>query len=193
MTAQTIRRYRDTVGFSQERLAEAWGVSPKTIQRWEKGFGRPPEWIRKTLRAHILPENLAAKMLRTLVEERLRPAQIYDDTFKVLTMAKPHEALVRDHYKVDVIGKDWRKYANPAVMAMFDDNGGMRRMIKNGLMAMTGLYHDPIGDDATIIKREMYLEVTVHHIPDYGPLCVVMENNPPEHDDITPLMPFFMD
>lgn len=37
MTARQLQRLRERLGWSQERLAEALGVHPMTVSRWERG------------------------------------------------------------------------------------------------------------------------------------------------------------
>ncbi len=45
-----IRKYRSRSGLTQEALAEAFGVAPRTIRRWEAEDSRPPDHVRKKLR-----------------------------------------------------------------------------------------------------------------------------------------------
>lgn len=43
---RSLAKRRKSVGYSQESLAEALGVDPKTVQRWESGESAPQPWLR---------------------------------------------------------------------------------------------------------------------------------------------------
>ncbi|MDQ3576643.1 MAG: helix-turn-helix domain-containing protein [Actinomycetota bacterium] len=51
MTAKraALARARKATGFSQETLADALGVDPSTVRRWEAGDSAPQPWLRPGL------------------------------------------------------------------------------------------------------------------------------------------------
>lgn len=49
MTAAEIRAAREALGWSQERLARALGVSLSTVWRWERGKMPAPAMLRLAL------------------------------------------------------------------------------------------------------------------------------------------------
>lgn len=49
MTPDEIREWRDRMGWSQPRLAEAIGVHPMTVSAWERGTQEPPPYLRLAL------------------------------------------------------------------------------------------------------------------------------------------------
>ena len=49
MTGPEIRVARHALGWSQRRLAEALGVAPNTVARWERGEIQPPPYLRLAL------------------------------------------------------------------------------------------------------------------------------------------------
>ncbi|MEV8439045.1 helix-turn-helix domain-containing protein [Actinosynnema sp. NPDC051121] len=64
---RSLARRRKSLGFSQESLAEALGVDPKTVQRWERGVtgDGPQPWLRPKL-ARLLdvsPDGLEALLV----------------------------------------------------------------------------------------------------------------------------------
>lgn len=44
-----LARARKAAGFTQETLAEAVGVDPSTVRRWEVGSSVPQPWLRLKL------------------------------------------------------------------------------------------------------------------------------------------------
>ena len=63
-----VKQARETLGFSQAELAEAVGVTTRTIQNWEAGISKPrpkqEETINKLL--NILPPPTEAKETDTM-------------------------------------------------------------------------------------------------------------------------------
>jgi transcriptional regulator with XRE-family HTH domain len=50
MTATQLQRLRKRLGWSQERLAEALGVHPMTVSKWERGAQPIPKMAATAIR-----------------------------------------------------------------------------------------------------------------------------------------------
>jgi DNA-binding XRE family transcriptional regulator len=68
--AQRLRRARDEAGLTQVELAEALGVSPSTVSRWENGKGAPHPWVVRRFMKPLGPE--AASELATLAMQAMQ-------------------------------------------------------------------------------------------------------------------------
>ena len=49
MTPTQIREWRDRMGWTQDQLAEALGVFPLTVSKWERGVQPPQPYLRLAL------------------------------------------------------------------------------------------------------------------------------------------------
>lgn len=45
-----MKEFRKSTGLSQSQFAEYYGISVRTIQEWEQGRRKPPEYILKLLK-----------------------------------------------------------------------------------------------------------------------------------------------
>lgn len=48
-TETTIKKLREAKGYTQKDLAKALGISIKTLQNWEQGRSRTPEYVIRLL------------------------------------------------------------------------------------------------------------------------------------------------
>lgn len=53
MTARQLRRLRKALGWSQARLAEALGVHPMTVSKWERGEQPIPQMAALAIRCMV--------------------------------------------------------------------------------------------------------------------------------------------
>lgn len=42
---ERIRKLRLLLGFTQQHMADSFGISVRTIENWEGGKSAPPEWV----------------------------------------------------------------------------------------------------------------------------------------------------
>lgn len=49
MTPEELRAFRERLGWSLSRLAEALGVDRMTVWKWERGTHAPPPFLRLAL------------------------------------------------------------------------------------------------------------------------------------------------
>ena len=192
--ARRLKAFRHTQALTQENLAELWGVSNRTIARWERGEGRPQQWMRREIAKVESPiEWPTARLLCELIERRASPAMIYDTGLKVLAVSAMHDAWMHATYGITAVGVDWRRYMSEACHEMVAAGGGVDYMVHHGLMCMRGTYNDPRGVDGTFVPHQMYIDLTVVRIPDYGSLCVTVAREPDPGEALVPLAPYFMD
>lgn len=45
----TIKEARHKAGFSQQKMADVTGIPRRTIEDWERGVRKPPEWAEKLI------------------------------------------------------------------------------------------------------------------------------------------------
>ena len=64
---EALAARRKAIGWSQANLAEALGVAPNTVSRWETGISTPSPWVRDAL-ANAL--NLSVIALAELIDGR---------------------------------------------------------------------------------------------------------------------------
>jgi DNA-binding XRE family transcriptional regulator len=189
-----MKRFRREKGFTQEKLAAHWGVTVRSIGRWERGEGRPPEWMRRemTLAANPL-EWPALGALRALVESQNGPAMMFDDKLKVLAASQFHRDWGLKHYGIDVVGVDWTRYMDAHALNVLDEQGGYMRMIQNGLMCMRGIYRDPGGSQDGGIPLQLYADMTVVRVPDYGAISIAVGHPARADDDQDLFAPHYLD
>lgn len=53
MNATTIRELRDSMGISQSRFADMYNIPLSTLQKWEQGNSKPPEYVLELLARQI--------------------------------------------------------------------------------------------------------------------------------------------
>lgn len=186
-TGGRIRAFRKRARLTQESLADLWGVSVRTISRWERNEGRPEEWMRREMAKAVPPtEWPTAPTLKILVESYPRPALLWDSNMRILA-SEQHHFRWAAQAGVDLIGANWHNHLSEWVLDMLSDNGGFSRMLKEGLMCIRGTYPD----DPPGVVGTGFVDCTVMRIPDYGPLCTVILREPTDNDELTTLQPFF--
>ncbi|MGX5667968.1 helix-turn-helix domain-containing protein [Rhizobium daejeonense] len=189
ITAARIKAFRKFSGLTQADLADQWGVSVRTLSRWERGEGRPAEWMRRELARSVPPlEWPTAPAFKAMVENYPRPALLWDSNLKVLASEKHHFRWAA-RAGVELIGTDWHKHLSEWVRDMLSDNGGFSSLIRNGMMCIRGTYPD----DPPGLVGEGFVDCTVIRIPDYGAICTVILREPHADEDRTPLRPYFAD
>ena len=52
-TAEVIREIRAKTGLSQAQFAAAYGIPQRTIENWESGVRKPPEYVINLLRYRV--------------------------------------------------------------------------------------------------------------------------------------------
>lgn len=192
--AGRLKAYRAKLGLTQEALALRWSVSSRSIARWERGEGRPTEWMRQEIAAIENPlEWPSMSVIRDLIENRNTPGMLLTEKLVVLTATPVHKRWVQEVHGVDIAGVDWHRFTSDSALAMFEQGGGMPHMIRNGLMCIRGFYRDPGGSADGDIPEEMYIDLTVLRIPDYGNVCLAVSRQPTPSDRLEPLRPYFMD
>jgi len=45
----TIKKARHKAGLSQQKMADLTGIPRRTIEDWERGVRKPPEWAEKLI------------------------------------------------------------------------------------------------------------------------------------------------
>lgn len=193
-TANRLRRFRTLRDITQEDLAVRWGVSVRTIARWERGEGRPAEWMRRELAAVENPLDWPnVSVLSHLIQNHNGPGMILDSTLKVVAGTSVHKRWMRQVYGLDIEGIDWHKYTGQEALDMFEHFGGVPYMIKNGLMCIRGFYSDPGGVDGTEMPKLQFVDLTIVRIPDYGNLCVSVSRDPRPDEPHEFITPHFLD
>lgn len=193
-SASRLRAYRARQGITQEELALQWGVSSRTITRWERGEGRPAEWMRREMAAGESPitwPNMS--VLTHLIRNYNGPGMILDNALTVVTGTSVHKRWMHQTHGLDIEGVNWHNYTSQDALDMFARHGGITNMIKNGLMCIRGFYSDPGGIDGTEMPKLHYVDLTVLRIPDYGELCVSVSREPNANEPRDFITPYFMD
>jgi transcriptional regulator with XRE-family HTH domain len=101
-----IRSYRSRSGLTQEALAEAFGVEPRTIRRWEADASRPPDHVRKKLRMSpvMVMQRISLEGLRATVAMSPLNTVLMDDKYDVIDASPTYTGfMIRAH------GPDWTK------------------------------------------------------------------------------------
>jgi DNA-binding XRE family transcriptional regulator len=192
--AARVTAFRHGANLTQEALAEKWGVSVRSINRWEHGEGRPAEWMQREIAAAENPLHWpTAAMLKDLIENRPGPAMIYDPGMQVLSCSRMHSAWMHNVYGIDAVGVNWHRYMAESCMEMMERGGGMKSMVRHGLKNIRGVYQDPGGQSDTFIPPELFVDLTIVRIPDYGALCVCVSREPKPDEKLTPFQPYFLD
>lgn len=189
-----VKRFRRVNGLTQEMLAERWGVTVRSVGRWERGEGRPAEWMRREMNLVGSPlEWPSTAALRQLVERQVGPAMIFDVDFKVLVASEFHRNWGLKTYGVDFIGADWNRYLADHAKQLIERHGSLRRMIHNGLMCMRGIYQDPGGSPGGDIPLQLFADFTVVRVPDFGAISIAVGRPARADDNQNLFAPYFMD
>lgn len=88
-----LRAFRKHYSITQEQLAERWGVSTKTIVRWEAGQGAPQLWMQREL-ATIVPPPPDAAIL-ALVQSSREHLMLFDDKHRFVTISPSISSLLK--------------------------------------------------------------------------------------------------
>lgn len=82
VTADTIRRRREEIGYTQKQLADQIMVSDKAVSKWETGRGLPDISLIEPL-AQALRVSVAELLCGQLMENRNRAANMRRSCFYV--------------------------------------------------------------------------------------------------------------
>ena len=63
--AEQIKSIRSSTGLSQAKFAAAFGIYPRTLQKWEGGERNPPQYV--------------INLLRIAMENTMHPADLEED------------------------------------------------------------------------------------------------------------------
>lgn len=50
----TIKKARHKAGLSQQKMADLTGIPRRTIEDWERGVRKPPEWAERLIVQELL-------------------------------------------------------------------------------------------------------------------------------------------
>jgi DNA-binding XRE family transcriptional regulator len=188
-SAARIRAFRKSGNLTQNDLAELWGVTVRSISRWERGEGRPAEWMRREMSKSVpMLAWPTAPALKAMVENYSRSALLCDSNLKVHA-AQSNFFRWGAREGVDIIGADWHHHLSESVLGMLTDNGGFSSLVREGVMCIRGTYSD---DPAGVVEGG-YVDCSIVRIPDYGALCTVIVRERLPGESLTPLTPYFAD
>lgn len=192
--ALRLQGFRQAKGLTQERLAVEWGVSVRQLRRWERGFGRPQPWMRREIARFegpfAMPEGRAMKLA---VETSRFPAMVFSQDMVSLAGPEAQYDWYWHIYGLDARGKEFHRFQCPEFRAGLEAAGGMRQLIRDGFMSMSGTYTDPASRPGAFLDGPMFVEIHALRSQDQDPLVVALSRPIQPDDTITPLACYFMD
>lgn len=142
------RVYRRRSGLSQEGLAELFGVTLRTVQRWEAGDSRPPLRIRNILTRNPVPpiNAFSAQGLLALVATSPQHALLLNKDYRMIAISPALSAQYGMQFGKSLLGEDFKRYMPAMMRDAIEAAGGLTFIHDNGFATASSDFIREVGD-----------------------------------------------
>jgi transcriptional regulator with XRE-family HTH domain len=130
---KALRDYRRRHGLTQAALAEALGVDPTTVSRWERGRDQPALGIARRLTSLVVPHTSdVERALKVLIDTSNTIVVLYDNKYRVLWSSPKHRELLRIDAS-ELYGKPFERFQSNSQAELVESLGGPAGWLRNGI------------------------------------------------------------